>query len=125
MVEYNPDTLDRTFAALSDPTRRDILARLSRGEACVTDLAAPHAMSLAAVSKHLVVLERAGLVRRTRLGRTHRLSLEAGPMRLAQTWIADYRRFWEQQIDQFESYLNQIHPSSTENESHERPDETR
>lgn len=125
MVECNTDPLDLTFAALSDPTRRNILAQLSRGEACVTELAAPHAMSLAAVSKHLLVLERAGLVRRTRQGRTHLLSLEAGPMRLAQCWIADYRRFWEQHIDQFESYLNQIHTSPTETESHERPDETR
>jgi DNA-binding transcriptional ArsR family regulator len=108
MVEYNDKQLDRTFAALSDPTRRRILAQLAEGEECVTDLAAPHAMSLAAVSKHLIVLEKAGLVKRTRQGRVHSLALEAAPMEEALEWIARYRRFWEGNLDQFEDYLEKL-----------------
>ncbi len=119
MVEYGNSRLDRTFAALSDPTRRSILSQLAGGEACVTDLAEPHAMSLAAVSKHLVVLERAGLIQRTRRGRTHFLSLSATPMEEAQTWLGNYRRFWERNIDQFESYLNRIQEPETESTDHE------
>src|SRR6266571_7561778 len=77
MVEYSSRMLDRTFGALADPTRRRILAQLTKGEECVTDLARPHAISLAAVSKHLIVLEKAGLVKRRRDGRVHSLRLEA------------------------------------------------
>lgn len=108
MVEYSSELLDRTFAALSDPTRREILAQLARGEMCVTDLAKPHAMSLAAVSKHLGVLERAGLIRRRRDGRIHSLAIEAGPLQQAQSWIERYQRFWEGNLDHFEQYLEQI-----------------
>ena len=101
--------MDRTFGALADPTRRRILAQLAkRGEECVTDLARPHAMSLAAVSKHLIVLEKAGLVKRQRHGRVHALTLEAKPMKEAQAWIDRYRTFWEGNLDQFETYLDKL-----------------
>jgi DNA-binding transcriptional ArsR family regulator len=108
MVEYRSKVLDRTFGALADPTRRRILAQLAKGEECVTDLARPHAMSLAAVSKHLIVLERAGLVKRRRDGRLHSLALEAKPMQEAQAWLDRYRKFWEGNLDQFEKYLDKL-----------------
>lgn len=108
MVEYKSKALDRTFAALADPTRRRILAQLAKGEECVTELAKPHDMSLAAVSKHLIVLEKAGLVKRRREGRVHSLTLEAEPMREAQAWIDRYRKFWEANLDQFEAYLEKL-----------------
>src|SRR5215510_5852352 len=110
MVKYSPRLLDLTFAALADPTRRRILQHLAKGDRCVTDLAKPHRMSLPAVSKHLRVLERAGLVRRRRCGRVHRLKLEAKPMRQAQQWIEEYRRFWEERFDQLDEYLNELQP---------------
>jgi DNA-binding transcriptional ArsR family regulator len=108
MVEYSSMLLDRTFGALADPTRRRILAQLAKGTECVTDLARPHAMSLAAVSKHLTVLERAGLVKRRRDGRVHSMTLEARPMKEAQEWINRYRVFWEGNLDRFEEYLNKL-----------------
>jgi DNA-binding transcriptional ArsR family regulator len=108
MVEYRSKVLDRTFGALADPTRRRILAQLAKGEECVTDLARPHAMSLAAVSKHLIVLERAGLVKRRRDGRVHSLALEAKPMQEAQSWLDRYRKFWEGNLEQFEKYLDKL-----------------
>jgi DNA-binding transcriptional ArsR family regulator len=114
MVEYSSRSLDRTFGALADPTRRRILAQLAMGEECVTDLARPHAMSLAAVSKHLIVLEKAGLVKRRRKGRVHSLALEAKPMQEAQAWIDRYRKFWEGNLDQFEKYLDKLQPKETE-----------
>jgi DNA-binding transcriptional ArsR family regulator len=116
MVERSSNLLDRTFAALADPTRRRILAQLAKGEECVTDLAKPHAMSLAAVSKHLIVLEKAGLVKRRREGRVHSLALEARPMREAQAWIDRYRKFWEGNLDQFEKYLEKLQTKETKNE---------
>ncbi len=108
MVEYSSKLLDRTFAALANPTRRRILAQLAEGGECVTDLAQPHAMSLAAVSKHLAVLEKAGLVKRRRRGRVHSLALEAKPMKEALAWIDRYRKFWEGNLDQFEKYLDKL-----------------
>ena len=108
MVEYSSRLLDRTFGALADPTRRRILAQLAKGDGCVTDLARPHAMSLAAVPKHLIVLEKAGLVKRRRSGRVHSLALEAKPMKEAQAWIDRYRKFWEANLDQFENYLEKL-----------------
>ncbi len=108
MVEYGTDQLDRTFGALADPTRRRILAQLAKGEECVTELARPHGMSLAAVSKHLIVLEKAGLVRRTRHGRVHSMALEAKPMQEAQAFLERYREFWEGNLDQFEKYLDRL-----------------
>ena len=108
MVEYSSRMLDRTFGALADPTRRLLLAQLAKRGECVTDLARPHAMSLAAVSKHVIVLEKAGLVRRRRQGRVHSLTLEARPMKEAQAWINRYREFWEGNLDRFEDYLNKL-----------------
>ncbi len=108
MVEYSSKGLDRTFGALADPTRRRILAQLRKGEERVTELARPHAMSLAAVSKHLIVLEKAGLVKRRRDGRVHSLRLEAQPMQEAQAWLDRYRKFWEGNLEQFEKYLDKL-----------------
>jgi DNA-binding transcriptional ArsR family regulator len=106
MVNYSGALLDSTFAALSDATRRGILARLARqGETSVSDLAAPYKMSLPAVSKHLRVLETAGLVSRQKDGRVHRCRLRAEPMRDAAAWIEQYRQFWEAQLDSLARYL--------------------
>jgi DNA-binding transcriptional ArsR family regulator len=105
MVKYSSPTLNRTFAALADPTRRRILAHLAHGNRCVTDLARPYAMSLPAVSKHLRVLEKAGLIRRRRYGRIHQLNLEAVPMKQAVRWIEEYRKFWEGSLDRLADYL--------------------
>ena len=108
MVKYKTDVLDRTFAALSDPTRRAILARLAQGDASVSELAAPFAMSLPAISKHLRVLEQAGLVERTKDGRVHRLRLVAQPLHQAASWIAHYQQFWEQQLAALADYLHAV-----------------
>ena len=105
MVKYPPKTLSRTFAALADPTRRRILAHLARGDKCVTHLARPHAMSLPAVSKHLRVLEKAGLLRRRRYGRVHEIQLEARPLKQAAQWVEKYRKFWEGSLDRLADYL--------------------
>jgi len=106
MVNYSGAALDSTFAALSDPTRRGILARLARqGETSVSDLAAPYKMSLPAVSKHLRVLEHAGLVARQKDGRVHRCRLRAEPMKDAAAWIEHYRQFWQMQLDSLARYL--------------------
>ena len=119
MVEFGSRLLDRTFGALADPTRRRILAQLAKGEQCVTDLARPHAMSLAAVSKHLIVLEKAGLVKRRRHGRMHSLALDAKPMQEARAWIDRYRKFWEGNLDQFEQYLGKLQTKETEQDDDE------
>ena len=106
MVNYSGALLDSTFAALSDATRRGILARLARqGETSVSELAAPYKMSLPAVSKHLRVLENAGLVSRQKDGRVHRCRLRAEPMKDAAAWIEHYRQFWEAQLDSLARYL--------------------
>lgn len=107
MVEYMDSSLNRTYAAIADPTRRAILVRLTRGEARVTELAEPFTMSLNAVSKHVRVLEKAGLVRRQVKGRDHYLSLEVEPLRAASVWIDTYRQFWEERLDALESFLHQ------------------
>ena len=99
------DKLSITLSALADPTRRGILARLATGEATVTELAAPYDMSLAAVSKHLKVLEHAGLISRSRDAQWRPCRLEAGPMRDVAGFLESYRRFWEESLDQLEAYL--------------------
>ena len=106
MVKYSSRTLNRTFAALADPTRRQILAHLARGDSRVTDLARPHNMSLPAVSKHLRVLENAGLLRRRRYGRVHEMQLNAEPLKKAAQWVDDYRKFWEGSLDRLAAYLD-------------------
>jgi DNA-binding transcriptional ArsR family regulator len=103
-----PDRLTTTFAALADPTRRAILARLVSGEATVTELAAPFKMSLPAVSKHLKVLERAGLIARGREAQWRPCRLEAGPLKDASDWLDHYRAFWEQSLDRLEDYLGEL-----------------
>ncbi len=108
MVKYDSALLDRTFAALADPTRRRILAQLAEGEECVTELARPHAMSLAAVSKHLGVLEKAGLLKRERHGRVHSMALEAAPLQEAQAWLDQYRKFWDPRLNAFAAYLEKL-----------------
>jgi DNA-binding transcriptional ArsR family regulator len=108
MVKCSPRLLNRTFAALADPTRRRILEHLSRGDRCVTDLARPYSMSLPAVSKHLRVLENACLIRRRRRGRVHSLKLDAAPMKQASQWIEEYRKFWEESFDRLDEYLKQL-----------------
>jgi DNA-binding transcriptional ArsR family regulator len=102
------DRLSPTFAALADPTRRAILARLSGGEVSVTELAEPFQMSLPAVSKHLKVLERAGLIARGREAQWRPCRLDAGPLKDAASWIEEYRRFWEQSLDRLEDYLRKM-----------------
>jgi DNA-binding transcriptional ArsR family regulator len=116
MVKCSPRTLNRTFAALADPTRRRILEHLSHGDLCVTDLARPYSMSLPAVSKHLRVLENAGLVRRRRTGRVHSLKLEVEPMKQANAWIEEYRKFWEGSLDRLDEYLQQLQKQDKKDE---------
>jgi len=103
----NNERLDVTFAALADPTRRAILARLAEGESTVGNLARPFEISRPAISKHLRVLERAGLVRRARDGRLSRCGLDATPMRDAAEWVGEYRKFWESQLDALAHFLEQ------------------
>lgn len=103
MVEqHSPGDLDAVFKALADPTRRDMLQRLAGEALSVSELAAPLDMSLAAASKHIQVLERAGLVRRTVQGRTHTCSLEAGPLHAGMEWLRHYERFWTERVDALE-----------------------
>jgi DNA-binding transcriptional ArsR family regulator len=102
------DTLSATFAALADPTRRAILARLASGEASVTELAEPFDMSLPAVSKHLKVLERVGLIARNREAQWRRCRLDAAPLRDVSQWIDQYREFWEERLDRLEAYLAEL-----------------
>ena len=100
--------LDATFAALADPTRRAILARLTLGETSVTELAKPFAMSLPAVSKHLKVLEHAGLIARGREAQWRPCRLKADPMKDAVTWLEQYQRFWDERLDRLDGYLQQL-----------------
>jgi len=110
MVTYamSSDRLSTTLAALADPTRRAILARLALGETSVTKLAEPFDMSLPAVSKHLKVLERAGLITRGREAQWRPCRLDAGPLREVNDWLEFYRRFWDASFDRLENYLNEL-----------------
>ncbi|MEV8630244.1 metalloregulator ArsR/SmtB family transcription factor [Streptosporangium sp. NPDC051023] len=107
------DVLDATFAALADPTRRAILARLARGEATVTELAAPFAMSQPAVSKHLKVLEHAGLISRGRDAQRRPCRLEAARLRSAMDWLADYRGYWEESYRRLDDLLGELNAANT------------
>lgn len=102
------DKLSATLSALADPTRRGILARLATGEATVKELAEPYDMSLAAVSKHLKVLEGAGLISRGRDAQYRPCRLQPGPLREVDAWLENYRRFWEESLDQLEVYLAEL-----------------
>ncbi len=115
MVKYasgpkptSPDRLTATFSALADPTRRAILARLSRGVASVTELAEPFEISLPAISKHLKVLERAGLIARGREAQWRPCQIEAGPLKEVDEWVERYRRIWEQKFDRLDDYLREL-----------------
>lgn len=118
------DPLSATFAALADPTRRAILARLAAGEATVTELAEPFAMSQPAISKHLKVLERAGLVARGREAQWRPRRLEAGPMRDATEWLEHYRRFWEESFDRLDDYLRELQAKPEAGAEKRTPDKT-
>src|SRR6516225_11877750 len=115
MVKYST-SLDSTFGALADPTRRAILASLMLGEASITELAKPHRMSLPAVMKHIRVLEEAGLVSQEKVGRTRNCRLEAQPLKAAEEWIAQYEQFWEGALDNLERFLSQPEDESDRQE---------
>jgi DNA-binding transcriptional ArsR family regulator len=104
----SPDRLSMTFSALADPTRRAILARLALGETSVTELAEPFDMTLPAVSKHLKVLERAGLIARGREAQWRPRRLQAGPLREVADWVEHYRSFWEESLDRLDDYLHEL-----------------
>jgi DNA-binding transcriptional ArsR family regulator len=108
------DQLSLTFGALADPTRRAILARLARGPAAVTELAAPFDMSLPAVSKHLKVLERAGLIERGREAQWRPCELKAKPLKDAAEWVERYRTFWEERLDRLDEYLRELQQKKKE-----------
>ena len=109
------DPLSATFAALADPTRRAILARLASGETSVTELAEPFEMTLPAVTKHLKVLERAGLVSRSRQAQWRPCKLEATPLREVADWVVQYRRFWDARLDRLDAYLKELHAQEKKN----------
>ncbi len=114
MIAADAALLTATFSALADPTRRAILERLSEGSATVGELAEPLEMSLPAVSKHLKVLERAGLLERRREGRRHVMNLDPGPMAGAAEWLDCYRRFWEGSLDRLAAYLEKENEKTEE-----------
>jgi len=115
----NTSNLDSTFAALADPTRRAILGRLALGETSVMELAAPFEMSMPAISKHLKVLERAGLIARGREAQWRPCKLQAGPLQDASVWIDEYRKFWEQSFDRLDDYLRTLqNPTLQSKEKH-------
>jgi len=109
--------LDRVFGALADRTRRGILERLAESDRSVTDLAKPYDMSLPAVSQHLRVLEKAGLVRRRRRGRVHELRLEARRLKQAEAWIEEHCRAWEERLDRLDEYLKELQAKENKNAS--------
>jgi DNA-binding transcriptional ArsR family regulator len=110
------ELLDRTFGALADPTRRAIVARLADGEATVSELAAPFDMSLPAVSKHLKVLERAGLVTRGRRAQWRPCRLEPEALKEASDWLEEYRRLWEERLDRLDEYLRELQGKEQEDD---------
>jgi DNA-binding transcriptional ArsR family regulator len=114
------DVLSLTFSALADPTRRAILARLALGEISVTELAAPFKMSLPAISKHLKVLERCGLIARGRAAQWRPCRLEAKPMKEAVNYLEEYRQFWEQSFDRLEVYLKELQEKQKQEQDHGR-----
>jgi DNA-binding transcriptional ArsR family regulator len=117
MVQYMPaDALSATFAALADPTRRAILARLASGETTVSELAKPFKMSGPAVSKHLKVLERAGLIARTRAAQWRPCRLEAAALKPVDDWLAEYRRLWDERLDRLDGYLKTLQAKGTKGE---------
>ncbi len=116
MVNYMSAQLDLTFSALGDPTRRAIIQRLASGRATVKELARPFRISLPAISKHLKILEQAGLLTRTKEGRTHHCELNTIPLKEANEWIAWHQQFWEQRFDALEHYLHSSDPPLSQKE---------
>jgi len=114
------DPLSATLSALADPTRRAILARLAEGAATVNDIAGPFAMSLPAVSKHLKVLERAGLIERGREAQFRPCTLRADPLRDVAAWVGDYRKFYEEGLDRLADYLKTVQPDAKKGRKHVR-----
>jgi DNA-binding transcriptional ArsR family regulator len=108
MAQAQSDPLSATFAALADPTRRAILARLAQGEATVTELAAPFDMSLPGISKHLKVLQRAGLIEQGRNAQWRPCRLQAEPLRNVADWVGQYRRHWEESFERLDAYLREL-----------------
>jgi DNA-binding transcriptional ArsR family regulator len=119
------DTISNTFSALADPTRRAILARLALGETSVTELAEPFAMSMPAVSKHLRVLEKAGLVERSRHAQYRPVRLRAEPLRQAWGWIEEYRQFWEESFDRLDAYLKRLQAEEAKGKKERKTTKTR
>ena len=119
MVEYNQSAeLDRTFPAPADPTRRAILDALARRPSTINEIAEPFSISLNAISKHVMVLERAGLLRREIKGREHRCWIEPQPLEQADSWIDHYRQFWEERADAFAAYVARKFKASTRGAAH-------
>jgi DNA-binding transcriptional ArsR family regulator len=106
MVNYHKAPIDPVFAAISDPTRRAIVAHLAQGQARVSELAEPHDMSLPAISKHLAVLASAGLITKHKSGRAVHCRLNAAPLKSAADWLAEYERFWTDNLDALETYID-------------------
>ena len=119
------DTISNTFSALADPTRRAILARLALGETSVTELAEPFQMSMPAVSKHLRVLERAGLVERSRQAQYRPVKLRAEPLKQAWGWIEEYRQFWEESFDRLDAYLKRLQAEETKKVKERAPERSK
>ena len=115
-----PDRLSSTFQALADPTRRAILARLSKGEASVTELAAPFSMSMPAISKHLKVLERASLISRGKEAQWRPCKLEAAPLEAASDWVEQYRAMWEARFDRLDAYLKEVQEKEVKPKTNKR-----
>ena len=124
MDRHEPDTLSLTFAALADPTRRAILARLAEGEASVKELAEPFDLSQPAISKHLRVLERAGLIERGRQAQWRPRRLTAGPLREVAEWIGQYRSHWQESFDRLDAYLREVQGKQEHGKGHHDGDDT-
>ncbi len=118
MVEYPSGELDRVFSALADPTRRAILRKLSLRPATIKEIAEPFPISLNAISKHVMVLERAGLLRREIKGREHHIRINTDPLRDANDWLEHYRQFWERRLDALETYVAKKYRAFKEGGSH-------
>ncbi|HMJ41624.1 MAG TPA: metalloregulator ArsR/SmtB family transcription factor [Pseudolabrys sp.] len=120
MQTVQPDRLSATFQALADPTRRAILARLALGETSVSELAEPFKMSMPAVSKHLKVLEHAGLITRSRAAQMRPCKIEAAALKQADDWLEEYRQLWEQRLDRLEDYLKAIQAKGPQAKAEEK-----
>lgn len=116
-MQASPQQLDQVFAALADPTRRAILQRLAGGEATVNELVAPFGLKQPTISKHLKVLERAGLVSRGRNAQSRPVRINAAPLAEAVRWLGDYQRFWDESLDQLENYVKQLQQEENDHES--------